>query len=416
VGIAAPECVNCYFEGSSKSCDNERIGDSVKNRVYLDYNATTAVAPEVLDAMLPYLREHFGNPSSIHAYGQAAKAALYDAREAVAELVGSSPNEILFTSGGTESANLAILGTLAAAEGGRRHLITSTVEHHAVLNTMKALAKKGNPVTFLKVDREGVVDPQDLEKALTPETLLVSIMHANNETGVVQPIADLSRLTREAGAYFHTDGVQSVGKLPVDIREFGIDLLSLSGHKIYAPKGTGALYVRRGVKCRGIFTGGGQERSRRPGTENLPGIVGLGCAAELVRKGLRSDNERVRALRDRLEKGVLETVSGTRVNGGGASRTPNTTSLSFEGIEGETLTIALDLKGYAVSTGAACSSGTVEPSHVLRAMGFSPERVQGSIRVSLGKYTTEEEVLHFVETLRETVESMRSRSANIARA
>jgi cysteine desulfurase len=382
----------------------------VKKQVYLDYNATTAIAPEVLETMLPYLREHYGNPSSIHGFGQAAKAALYDARESVASLIGAVPNEILFTSGGTEAANLAILGVLAAAEGGRRHLIVSKVEHHAVLNTMKALSKSGTPVTFLDVDREGVVDPRDLQKALTPETLLVSIMHANNETGVVQPIAELSRLARDAGAYFFTDAVQSVGKLPVDVHELGADLLSLSGHKFYAPKGTGALYVRRGVKLRSVFRGGGQERSRRPGTENLPGIIGLGRAAELARGGLSTDNERVEALRDQLEKKVLETIDGTRVNGGGASRTPNTTSLSFERVEGEILTIALDLKGFAVSTGAACSSGTVEPSHVLQAMGFDPPRVQSSIRVSLGKYTTEEEVLRFVEVLREAVESIRSRS------
>ena len=383
----------------------------MKKSVYLDYNATTAVAPEVLDAMLPYLREHFGNPSSIHAYGQAAKAALYDARESVATLIGAGPNEVLFTSGGTEAANLAIRGVLAAAEGGRRHLIASKVEHHAVLNTMNGLSKSGNPVTFLKVDREGVVAPRELEKALTPETLLVSIMHANNETGVVQPIAELSRLTRDAGAYFYTDAVQSVGKIPVNVHELGADLLSLSGHKLYAPKGTGALYVRRGVKLRSVFRGGGQERSRRPGTENLPGIVGLGRAADLARKGLSSDNDRVEALRDRLEKEVLETINGVRANGGGAHRTPNTTNLSFDGIEGETLTIALDLRGFAVSTGAACSSGTVDPSHVLQAMGFGPARVQGSIRVSLGKYTTEEEVLRFAEVLRDTVESIRRRSA-----
>jgi cysteine desulfurase len=384
----------------------------VKKSVYLDYNATTAVAPEVLEAMLPYLREHFGNPSSIHAFGQAAKAALYDAREFVAALIGASPNEIIFTSGGTESANLAILGALASAQGGRNHLIASAVEHHAVLNTMKALSKSGNPVTFLEVDREGVVDPRDLEKSLNPKTLLVSIMHANNETGVVQPIADLSRLTRDAGAVFHTDAVQSVGKLPVNVDELGADLMSLSGHKFYAPKGTGALYVRRGVKFRSVFRGGGQERSRRPGTENLAGIVGLGRAAQLARKGLRQDSERVEALRDRLENAVLEAIDGTRVNGGDAPRTPNTTSLSFDRVEGETLTIALDLRGFAVSTGAACSSGTVEPSHVLQAMGFDPPRVQGSIRVSLGKYTTEEEVLRFVDALREAVESIRSRSAD----
>ena len=376
--------------------------------VYLDYNATTPLAPEVLEVMLPYFREEFGNPSSIHAFGQRAKAALYDARERVASLIGASPNEILFTSGGTEADNLAILGVLEAAEGGRRHLVTSSVEHHAVLNTMKALAKKGVPVTFLKVDRAGRVDPEDLKSALTPGTLLVSIMHANNETGVVQPVAELARLTHQAGAYFHTDAVQSIGKIPVRVRELGVDLLSLSGHKIYGPKGTGALYVRRGVNVRPIFRGGGQERARRPGTENLPGLVGLGRAAQLAETHLAGEPNRVAVLRDRLTEDVLARIPGSAPNGAEAERTPNTVNLSFPGVEGETLIIALDLKGCAVSTGAACSSGTVEPSHVLIAMGLSPQQVQGSIRVSLGRYTTAEEIAYFVDVLESVVESIRN--------
>jgi len=376
--------------------------------VYLDYNATTPLAPEVLEVMLPYFREEFGNPSSIHSFGQRAKAALYDARERVASLIGASPNEILFTSGGTEADNLAILGVLEAAEGGRRHLVTSSVEHHAVLNTMKALAKKGVPVTFLKVDRAGRVDPEDLKSALTPGTLLVSIMHANNETGVVQPVAELARLTHQAGAYFHTDAVQSIGKIPVRVRELGVDLLSLSGHKIYGPKGTGALYVRRGVNVRPIFRGGGQERARRPGTENLPGLVGLGRAAQLAETHLAGEPNRVAILRDRLTEDVLARIPGSAPNGAEAERTPNTVNLSFPGVEGETLIIALDLKGCAVSTGAACSSGTVEPSHVLIAMGLSPQQVQGSIRVSLGRYTTAEEIAYFVDVLESVVESIRN--------
>ena len=376
--------------------------------VYLDYNATTPLAPEVLEVMLPYFREEFGNPSSIHSFGQRAKAALYDARERVASLIGASPNEILFTSGGTEADNLAILGVLEAAEGGRRHLVTSSVEHHAVLNTMKALAKKGVPVTFLKVDRAGRVDPEDLKSALTPGTLLVSIMHANNETGVVQPVAELARLTHQAGAYFHTDAVQSIGKIPVRVRELGVDLLSLSGHKIYGPKGTGALYVRRGVNVRPIFRGGGQERARRPGTENLPGLVGLGRAAQLAETHLAGEPNRVAVLRDRLTEDVLARIPGSARNGAEAERTPNTVNLSFPGVEGETLIIALDLKGCAVSTGAACSSGTVEPSHVLIAMGLSPQQVQGSIRVSLGRYTTAEEIAYFVDVLESVVESIRN--------
>ena len=376
--------------------------------VYLDYNATTPLAPEVLEVMLPYFREEFGNPSSIHSFGQRAKAALYDARERVASLIGASPNEILFTSGGTEADNLAILGVLEAAEGGRRHLVTSSVEHHAVLNSMKALAKKGVPVTFLKVDRAGRVDPEDLKSALTPGTLLVSIMHANNETGVVQPVAELARLTHQAGAYFHTDAVQSIGKIPVRVRELGVDLLSLSGHKIYGPKGTGALYVRRGVNVRPIFRGGGQERARRPGTENLPGLVGLGRAAQLAETHLAGEPNRVAVLRDRLTEDVLARIPGSAPNGAEAERTPNTVNLSFQGVEGETLIIALDLKGCAVSTGAACSSGTVEPSHVLIAMGLSPQQVQGSIRVSLGRYTTAEEIAYFVDVLESVVESIRN--------
>ena len=383
---------------------------SPKRPIYLDHNATTRLAPEVLEAMLPYLREEFGNPSSIHSHGQRAKAALYDAREQVASLIGASPSEILFTSGGTEADNLAILGVLDGAEGGRNHLITSTVEHHAVLNTMKALAKRGVPVTFLKVDRAGRVSSSELEKVLTSETLLVSIMHANNETGVVQPIAELSGLAHEAGAYFHTDAVQSVGKIAVNVGALGADLLSLSGHKIYGPKGIGALYVRKGVKIRPIFRGGGQERARRPGTENLAGIVGLGHAAQLAEAGLHDDGSRLAALRDELTRNVLARIPGSRVNGAngeGVERTPNTVNFSFDGAEGETLIIALDLKGCAVSTGAACSSGTVEPSHVLMAMGLGPERVQGSIRVSLGKYTTTEEITLFVDVLESTVESVR---------
>ena len=375
--------------------------------IYLDYNATTPLAPEVLEAMLPYLRGEFGNPSSIHGFGQRAKAALYEAREQVAAAIGAGPNEIVFTAGGTESDNLAILGVLEAGES-RRHLITSAVEHHAVLNTMKALAKKGLPVTFLKVDRAGRVDPDELRDALTPETLLVSIMHANNETGVVQPIEELARLTHLAGAYFHTDAVQSTGRIPVDVDKLGVDLLSLSGHKIYGPKGTGALYVRRNVKVRPVFRGGGQERARRPGTENLPGLVGLGCAARLASAHLAEEQERLGALRDLLEREVLERIPGSVVNGAGAQRTPNTLNVSFDGVEGETLIIALDLKGCAVSTGAACSSGTVEPSHVLIAMGLKPQRVQGSIRVSLGRFTKREEVSSFVETLTTVVESIRS--------
>jgi len=378
--------------------------------IYLDYNATTPLRPEVLEAMLPHLKEDFGNPSSIHTYGQRAKSALYDAREQVAGLVSASPSEITFTSGGTESDNLAILGVLETGDGSRRHLVTSTVEHHAVLHTMRALAKKAVKVSYVKVDRNGLVDPDELSATLTPETLLVSIMHANNETGVLQPIAELSRRAHRGGAYFHTDAVQSAGKVPVGVEALGVDLLSVSGHKLYGPKGTGALYVRRGVKFGRTLHGGGQERGRRPGTENLPGCVGLGRAAELAKRELSAYADSVRALRDKLEVAVLDLIPDVRINGQSVPRVVNTTNASFDGVEGETLAIALDLKGCAVSTGAACSSGSVEPSHVLIAMHLTPERVQGSIRVSLGKYTTAQEVEFFIQALAATVSSVRSQS------
>jgi len=384
----------------------------VRKTLYLDNNATTAMAPEVLEAMLPYLKEQYGNPSSIHALGQEAKAALFDARERVAALINASPHEILFTSGGTEADNLAILGVLEAAEGGRRHLITSAIEHHAVLNLMKTLAKKGVPVTFLKADRSGLVDPEELKKFVTPKTLLVSIMHANNETGVIQPIEEMARIAHEAGACFHTDAIQSVGKIPVDVKNIGADLLALSGHKFYGPKGIGALYVRRGVKLRSLYRGGGQERSRRPGTENLPGIVGLGKSAELARTHLEDEVRGLSSLRDQIENSAVDAIPGVLINGKDAPRTPNTTNLSFDGAEAETLTIALDLKGFAVSAGAACTSGTVEPSHVLQAMGLGTERVQSSIRISLGKSTTEEDVRQFVVALRYAVESVRSHATS----
>jgi cysteine desulfurase len=380
----------------------------MKKPTYLDYNATTPLAPEVLEAMLPYLCEEFGNPSSIHGHGQRAKAALYDAREQVADLIGASPNEIVFTSGGTESDALAILGVVEAATSKRRRLLTSTVEHHAVLNTMKSLAKKGWDVIFLPVDAEGRVSPAALEHALTEDTLLVSVMHANNETGVLQPIAELGRLAREAGALFHTDAVQAAGKVPVDVASLPVDLLSLAGHKMYGPKGTGALYVRRGVALKRVVHGGGQERSRRPGTENLPGIVGLGKAAQRARAHLSEEAARLAELRDFLEREVLERVDGSRVNGAGAPRTPNTVNFSFDGVEGETLAIALDLQGFAVSTGAACSSGSVEPSHVLMAMHLRPEQVQSSIRVSLGIHTTLQEVERFVDDLPVAIRSVRA--------
>jgi cysteine desulfurase len=366
-------------------------------RVYLDYNATTPVEPEVLDAMLPYFSSEFGNAASIHTPGQRARAAVETAREQVAALVGARPQEIVFTSGGTESDNHAIFGVLGQAllpvpssrsANSSAHVITTAIEHEAVLNTCQALEKEGVRVTYLRTDHQGLIDLDELHRALRPETILVTIMHANNETGTVQPLKDIGRIASEADIYFHTDAVQSAGKIPIDVNAMGVDLLSLSGHKFYAPKGIGAIYVRGGSRLRQLLYGGHHQRGFRPGTENVAGIVGLGKAAEIARKSLTADAQRISALRDKLQQGLLEKVPQSRVNGGAAPRTPNTTNLAFPGVEGEALLIALDLKGLACSTGAACSSGAVEPSHVLTAIGLPPEDARASLRFSLGRHTT----------------------------
>ena len=362
-------------------------------RIYLDHNATTPVAPPVADAMARALRTVFGNPSSVHAYGQEAKTAIDEARSAVARLIGAEPAEIVFTSGGSESDNLAVRGVAEAAGPGRRHLVASTIEHEAVLRTLKALGGAGWSATLVGVDERGVVTPERLAEALTDETALVSVMHANNEIGAIQPVAELAALAHERGALAHTDAVQSVGKIPVDVRSLGVDLLSLSGHKFNGPKGAGALWIRRGARLRAQMTGGRQERNRRAGTENLPAIVGLGAAARrLLDEREAAETADVTALRDRLEAGILAAVPGAAVNGDSAPRVGNTSNVSFPGVEAESLLIALDLEGIAVSTGSACSSGTLEPSHVLRAMGFSPHRTQNSIRFSLGLGNTAADV------------------------
>ncbi len=360
------------------------------NRVYLDHNATTQVEPEVLDAMLPYLTGEFGNASSIHTFGQRARAAVETAREQVARLIGARPQEIVFTSGGTEADNYAIFGIVEAAGGQAKHLIATAIEHEAVLNTCQELEKRGTQVTYLPVDREGQIDLDALRDVLrrNPGTLLITIMHANNELGTVQPLEEIGRIAAEADAYFHTDAVQSAGKLPLDVNRLGVDLLSISGHKLYAPKGIGALYIRGGTRLRQLLYGGHHQRGFRPGTENVPGIAGLGKAAEMARHSLAEDAARISALRDTLEHGLLERVSDSAVNGSRAPRTPNTTNITFPGIEGEALVIALDLKGLACSTGAACSSGAVEPSHVLTAIGLPPEEARASLRFSLGQHTT----------------------------
>jgi cysteine desulfurase len=377
-------------------------------RIYLDFNATTPVDPAVVAAMAEVLREDFGNPSSIHYAGQRAKAVLDRARGRVAHLINGEPQEIVFTASGTEADNLAIRGAAEALEPtGRRHLVASAIEHEAVLQTFKALARRGWDTTLLPVDGSGVVDPADLERALTPRTALVSVMHANNEIGTIQPIRELAARARAVGALFHTDAVQSAGKVPVDVRELGIDLLSLSAHKINGPKGSGALWIRRGTRLSAHSTGGRQERNRRAGTENVPGLEGFGLAAVLARDKLVTEGARVSALRDRLEEAVLGNVTGAEVNGRRDRRVPNTTNISFEGIEAESLLIALDLEGIAVSTGSACSSGTLEPSHVLRAMGVPLHRAQSSIRFSLGSTTTTEEIDHVVGILPGLVERLR---------
>jgi len=377
-------------------------------RTYFDHNATTPPDPAVVEAMRRALIEDFGNPSSVHHFGQRAKALLDEARSSVATLIGAEPAEVVFTSGGTEADNLAIRGAAEALEPtGRRHLVASSIEHEAVLNTVKALARRGWTVTLLPVGASGILDPKALEEAITPETALVSVMHANNEIGTVQPIAELASIAHRAGALMHTDAVQSVGKIPVDVRRLGIDLLSLSAHKINGPKGAGALWIKRGTRLVSTMTGGKHERNRRGGTENVPGIVGLGVAADLARTKAARLTE-IAALRDRLERVVLERVTGTAVNGAREARVPNTTNISFDGVEAESLLIALDLEGFAVSTGSACSSGTLEPSHVLRAMGLPAHRTQNSIRFSLGAGNTEADVDQLVAKLPSLVEKLRT--------
>jgi cysteine desulfurase len=378
-------------------------------RVYFDHNATTPVAPEVAELMTRVLTDEFGNASSIHRFGQRAKAILDDARSAVADLIKAAPSEVVFTSGGTEADNFAIRGVADALEpGGRRHLIASSIEHEAVLNTFKALARRGWTTTLLPVDASGIVAPAALEAALTDKTGLVSVMHANNEIGTVQPIAELAALAHARGALFHTDAVQSVAKIPVDARALGVDLLALSAHKFNGPKGAGALWIKRGTRISAILTGGKHERNRRAGTENVPAIAGLGAAAKLAGGKLAGEAQRLSTLRDRLEREILARVPHAAVYGAADPRVPNTTNISFDGVEAESLLIALDLEGIAVSTGSACSSGTLEPSHVLRAMGLPSHRTQNSIRLSLGAGNSDAEIDYLLEKLPRVVEKLRA--------
>ncbi len=374
------------------------------HRVYLDNNATTPLLPEVFEAMRPFYLDEFGNASSIHHYGQHARAAVEKARASVATLLNARPAEIVFTSGGTEADNLGVFGLVRAGD----HVISSTIEHHAVLNSCKRLEQLGCEVTYVRVNGAGEIDPDDVRKALQPNTRLISIMMANNETGVLQPVEEIGKVAQEADVFFHTDAVQAAGKTPIDVAKIGCDALSISGHKLHAPQGTGALFLKKGTLIQPLLYGGSHERQRRAGTENLPGIVGLGKAAEIARHWLaNNDSAEMTAMRDHLQETVLEAVEAAGVNGSGAPRVPNTTNLWFDFIEGEALVIALDLKGLAVSSGAACSSGAIEPSHVLLAMGLSQQRARASIRLSLGKQTTQDDVDFAASVIPETVGRLR---------
>ncbi len=388
-------------------------------RIYLDHNATTPVHASARDAMVRTLtQDDFGNPSSVHYYGQRAKSSVDDARAAVAMLLGADAGDVIFTSGGTESDNLALRGALEArASEGRRHLVTSAIEHEAVLNTARALEKQGWPVSIVPVGSSGVVDPAEIAKVVTTKTALVALMHANNEVGTIQPILEAAAIAKSAGAWFHTDAVQSAGKLPIAAREWalaGVDLIAVSAHKFGGPKGVGALWIRRGVRLSPTMTGGRHERNRRAGTENVSGIAGMGAAASAALAGFASERPRIAALRDHLEAAILSAVEGTAVNGDPSRRLPNTSNISFDGVEAESLLIALDLDGIAVSTGAACSSGTLEPSHVLKAMGLPPARTKNSLRFSLGPENRAEEIDRVIAALPPLVAKLRRLTRAVA--
>ena len=378
------------------------------NRIYLDYAATTPVHPEVVNAMLPYFSEVFGNPSSLHACGQEAKGAMEEARAKIASTIGAQDGEIVFTSGGTEADNYALKGVAYANESKGNHIITSSIEHHAVLETARFLESKGFKVTYLSVDRYGMVDPDEVKKSITEKTILISVMHANNEIGTIQPIAEIGKIAREAGVYFHTDAVQTVGHLPVDVDELEVDLLSISAHKLYGPKGIGALYIRKGTRLVSFIHGGEQERQRRASTENIPGIVGLGIAIELACQEMGEEAERLIYLRDKLIKGLLEQIKHARLNGHPQERLPNNANITIDFAEGEAMCLNLDLEGICVSTGSACSSSSLEPSHVFLAMGLPQEQAHSSLRFTMGKWTTEEDVIRVVETLPKIVARLRA--------
>jgi len=379
-------------------------------RIYLDNAATTATHPEVVKTMLPFFADAFGNASSLHAYGQEAKKAIEEARTKVAELIGARSEEIIFTSGGTEADNLALKGIAFANENKGNHIITTPLEHHAVLEVCKFLNTRGFKISYLPVDKYGLVDPDDVKKAITNKTILISIMHANNEVGTIQPVAEIGEIAKEAGIHFHTDAVQTVGHIPVNVDELKVDLLAISGHKLYGPKGVGALYVSKGTKLVPLIHGGQQEKRRRAGTENLPGIVGLGKAAELAGQEMGQEAERLTHLRDKLIKGLLEKIPHLHLNGHPVRRLPNNVNISVDSVEGESMLLSLDLEGIAASTGSACSSASLEPSHVLLALGLPPEQAHGSLRLTLGRENTEADVERVLEVSPAIVARLRAMS------
>jgi cysteine desulfurase len=379
-------------------------------RIYLDYAATTPTHPEVMKAMLPYFADSFGNPSSIHSYGQEAKDAIERARSKVAALIGARSEEIVFTGSGTEADNFAVKGVALSRQAKGNHIITSSIEHHAVLETCKFLEKQGFSVTYLPVDGYGLVDPTDVKKAITKRTILVSIMHANNECGTIEPIAEIGNIAREAEIYFHTDAVQTVGHIPLDVNKSNVDLLSISAHKLYGPKGVGALYIRKGTRISSFIHGGTQERGRRASTENVPGIVGFGRAAEIAQEEMLEEAQKLTALRDRLIEGILEGIEYTQLNGHPVKRLPNNVNVSINYVEGESILLNLDLDGICASTGSACSSEDLAPSHVLVAMGLSHLQAHSSLRFTLGKWTTEEEINKVLEVLPGIVSKLRAMS------
>ncbi len=379
-------------------------------KIYLDYAATTPTHPEVVKEMLPFFTQIYGNPSSIYQLAQRAKGAIEEAREKVARLINAKVGEIIFTGGGTEADNMALKGMAYANKRCGNHIITSKIEHHAVLNTCKWLEKQGFKVTYISVDKYGMVDLDELRKSLTDKTILISIMHANNEVGTIEPIAEISKIAQEKGIYFHTDAVQTVGKIPIDVKRLGVSLLSLSAHKLYGPKGGGALYIREGVKISSLIHGGHHEENKRAGTENVPGIVGLGKACEIATKEMHHEGERLKVLRDKLYKGLSERIDEIALNGHPQNGLPGILNICVQYVEGESMLLNLDLEGIWASSGSACASGSLEPSHVLLAMGIPPEVAHGSLRFSLGRDTTEEDIDKVIEVLPPIVEKLRAMS------